>query len=857
MMIDKEKNKLVIRNQAEAKAALQDKHPSWFVQSLSFDEVQKIIHELEVHQIELEMQNEELLRVQEELQITKERYFDLYDMAPIGYCTLNEHGLIKEANLAISGLLGKSRKQLIKQPLSNFIFQEDQDIYYLYRKKFFTSQEQQECELRMIKKDKTPVWVSLSAIKESKIVRLIIKDISERKLFEEKLELLASVFKNAGEAILITELDGTISDVNETFLRITGYNKEEVIGKNPSILHSGNQSQAYYRNMWSILEKEGSWKGEIWNKRKNGEVYAEMLLINTVYDYHGKPNHYVALFSDITGIKEYENSLKNIAHYDQLTKLPNRVLLADRLDNGMIQTKRNNQHLAVIFLDLDGFKEINDTYGHEVGDKLLVALAKEMKKELREVDTLARIGGDEFVAVLFDLTNIAAGLPIITRLLKSAAKKMEIDELLIQVSASLGVTFYPQVQKVDADQLLRQADQAMYQAKLSGKNRFHIFNTEENSLIRERFEGIEQVRQAFIREELMLYYQPQVNMRTGEVIGVEALMRWNHPQKGIVPPMEFLPFIEGHILSVEIGKWVISTALMQIKSWQDKGISMPISVNVGAYQLLEENFVKHLEKLLLHYPTVEASMLKLEVLESSKLEDMVRAIDVMNACKSLGVTFSLDDFGTGYSSLTYLKQLPIKQIKIDQSFVRDMLSDPDDLSILEGVISLSEAFGHSVIAEGVETSEHAITLLQLGCELGQGYEIARPMPELDFMAWLKEYKPNELWSKQYVMNSLVRQLFFVKIQHRAWVTSVKAIINNEKNAHVKKYDMNECHFTKWLEKGGREYLGLNYKEVDSKHKNIHLFADELLDLYHEGHTSEALAGLVKLEIMRDELLAKL
>lgn len=766
VMIDYEKNKRAVRRRAEAMVALRNIQLSGHLQLLSLDETKKIVHELEVHQIELEMQNEELIATQEELEKTKKRYFDLYDMAPIGYCTLDEKWLIEEANLAISNLLGLDRNKLIKHLFSHFICPEDQDIYYLYRKKIFASEEQQECELRMTGADKTPFWVYLTALREANVVRLMVKDISERKIFEEKLELSASVFKNAGEAIMITELNGVISDVNETLLRITGYEKEDIIGKKPSILNSGRQSEEYYKNMWDTLAKEGSWKGELWNKRKNGEVYAEMLLINTVYDYYGNPKHYVALFSDITSIKEYENSLKSIAHYDQLTKLPNRVLLADRLLNGMIQTKRNQQSLVVIFLDIDGFKEINDTYGHEVGDKLLVVLAKEMKQALREGDTLARIGGDEFVAVLFDLADITVGLPIITRLLESAAKKVEIDEVLIQVSASLGVTFYPQTQTIDADQLLRQADQAMYQAKVSGKNCFHIFNIEENNLLRERLEGIGELREALKKEEFVLYYQPKVNMRTGEIIGAEALIRWKHRQKGILTPMEFLPIVEGHTLSIEIGEWVIHTALTQIKLWQENGTYIPISVNIGARQLLEENFVKRLEDILLQYPTVQSNMLELEVLESSRLEDIVKATSVMNACRGLGITFSLDDFGTGYSSLTYLKQLPIKQIKIDQSFVRDMLNNMDDLSILEGIISLSKAFRRSVIAEGVETSEHAVTLIQLGCDLGQGYEIARPMPERDFAIWLKEYKPNVLWKNQRLMNAAQRQLFFLKVQHR-------------------------------------------------------------------------------------------
>jgi len=856
-MIDKKKTKEAIRREAESIVALRDDKTSDNLEMLSLDEVKEIVYELEVHQIELKMQNEELITIQEELEKSKKRYFELYDMAPIAYCTLDENGIIKEVNFSMLKLLGLARDEVFNKALSNFIISQDQDLYYLFRKKFCASDARQECELRIKRLHKKSSWVYLAAQREENVVRLIIKDISERKVFEEKLELLASVFKNAGEAIMITELDGTIADVNETFTNITGYKKEEIVGKKPSFLSSHKQSKQYYRNMWNTLKKEGSWKGEIWNMRKSGQVYAEMLIINTVYDYHGEAKHYVALFSDITGIKEYENSLKNIAHYDQLTNLPNRVLFADRLENGMKQTKRNKQYLAVIFLDLDGFKEVNDNYGHEMGDKLLAILAENMQQELREIDTLARIGGDEFAAVLFDLANIADALPIITRLLETACEKIEIDDVLIQVSASLGVTMYPQTNRVDADQLLRQADQAMYQAKLSGKNCFRAFNLEENNLIRDRFEGIEQLRKGFLNKELVLYYQPKVNMRTGKVIGVEALMRWKHPQRGLVPPMEFLPLIEEHALSIEIGEWVIETALLQIKSWQEEGVSMHISVNLGARQLLEDGFTTYLKNILLKYPTVKANMLELEVLETSSLEDILKARYVMNACKDLGVSFSLDDFGTGYSSLTYLKQLPIKQIKIDQSFVLDMLNNPDDLSILEVIISLAEDFRYSVIAEGVETTEHAITLMQLGCELGQGYEIARPMPPESFISWIKEYKHNTSWQNQHKMNTIERQLFFVKVQHRTWIENIKTILNNKEKQHRKNHDIHDCHFKNWLEKGGKEYLGSNYKEIDLKHRNIHIFADELLDLHYANHTAQALDKLEELDSLRDELLEKL
>ena len=631
-------DKEFLRKEAEKIVDAQNTQISQEVKNLSLHETQEIIHELEVHQIELKMQNQELLRIQKELQETKQRYFDLYDIAPIGYCTLSIDGLIQEANLAILELLGIDKIALLNQPFSNFIFSKDQDIYYLYRKKFFTKQIQQECELRILKEDKTTFWASLSVKREKDSIYLIIKDI--------------------------------------------------------------------------------------------------------------------------TSLKEYENSLKNIAHFDQLTKLPNRVLLADRLENGMRQAKRNKKHIAVIFLDLDGFKDVNDNFGHDVGDKLLIVLAQEMKTALREVDTLSRIGGDEFVAVLFNLDHTSDALPIITRLLESASKKIKIDELFVQVSASLGISFYPQNDEtITPDILLRQSDQAMYQAKLAGKNRYNFFNTAENNLIRERYEGIEQVRLALENREFELYYQPKINMHTGEIKGAEALIRWHHPEKGIILPNEFLPAVEEHPLSIAIGEWVLDTTLSQIELFQKQGNHLLVSVNIGAFQLLDIDFIKNLKAILSKHPTASPHMLELEVLETNKIEDFDLAKEIMQDCIKLGVSFSLDDFGTGYSSLIYLKQLPIRQIKIDQSFIRTMLHDSNDLNILEGIIGLGKAFNHSVIAEGVETSEHVLALLDLGCYLGQGYAISRPLPVEDFTKWLHEYKPNPLWTSHTLKTRDEREIF--------------------------------------------------------------------------------------------------
>jgi len=574
----------------------------------------------------------------------------------------------------------------------------------------------------------------------------VVVDITDRKMIEEKLLLSSRVFTDTHEGITITDSNKLIVDVNPAFCEITGYSREEVIGKNPRILSSGKQGPEFYTAMWQDINEHGHWQGEVWNRKKSGEAYAELLTISVLKNDNNKAVNYVGVFTDITSSKRQQEQLSRIAHYDLLTNLPNRVLLADRLSQAMLQCSRHEQSLAVVFLDLDGFKAVNDAHGHDVGDKLLIALSVRMKKALREGDSLARIGGDEFVAVLADLAKVEDCEPVLERLLLATSDPVTVGDTIFNVSASIGVTLYPQ-DNVDADLLMRHADQAMYKAKESGKNRYHLFDTAQDDAVKMQRESLEAIRSGLDNQQFVLHYQPKVNMRTGSVTGVEALIRWQHPERGLLNPIEFLPAIENNPMSIELGEWVIDTALTQISQWQGMGFNLPIStsVNIAAVQLQQPDFTDRLATLLADHPEVEPRYLELEVLETSALDDVHHVSTVMNACMALGVKFSLDDFGTGYSSLTYLRRLPASLIKIDQSFVRDMLHDADDLAIVEGVIALSKSFKRDVIAEGVETIEHGTALLQLGCELAQGYGIAKPMPASDIPKWISDWKPDCSW----------------------------------------------------------------------------------------------------------------
>ena len=573
------------------------------------------------------------------------------------------------------------------------------------------------------------------------------RDVTEKKELEEKLKLAASVFTSTLEGIMILSSDGTILDVNNAFSRITGYEHDDILGKNMRLLNAGLQDNNFYDNLWYNLNTKGHWYGEVWNRHKNGEIYAVMQSINTVSDDNQtSPRKYVSLLSDITLIKEHENELEHIAHYDALTSLPNRLLLADRLYQAIAQTRRRGEQLAVVYIDLDGFKSVNDNYGHEAGDQVLISVAKRMKQALRDGDTLARIGGDEFVALLLDIGTIEASIPILNRILTGVSQPVHFNQNNLQISASLGVTFYSSTDDINTDQLLHQADLAMYQAKLAGKNSYHFFDVIYDSHICGYHESLERIRQALAAHEFVLYYQPKVNMQTAEIIGAEALIRWQHPTQGLLPANIFMPTIEDNPLAIELGEWVIDTVLAQMERWTAAGLTLPVSININARQLQHTGFIECLRTLLAAHPTVNPGYLELEVLETSAMEDLTKVSKVLEISREMGFNFSLDNFGTGYSSLTYLKRLPVTTLKIDQSFVRDIINDPNDQAIVKGLVGLAPAFDLKVIAVGVETIEHGTLLMQLGCDLAQGYGIALPMPANELPDWCTTWKPDPVWA---------------------------------------------------------------------------------------------------------------
>jgi len=574
------------------------------------------------------------------------------------------------------------------------------------------------------RKDGTPFWNALSfapVFDAQGVLTQFVgvqRDVTARRRADAQLLLSAKLFEQGNEGVMITDPQRRIVKVNPAFTAISGYSEKEALGRNPSMLASGRHDRAFYQAMWVAVDSEALWQGEIWNRRKDGSIYPQWMSLCRLVDGAGATTHYIASFSDITQRKQAEDSIRRLAHYDALTGLPNRALLADLAAHALQAAQRRNEPMAVMFLDLDHFKNVNDSLGHRVGDCLLVALAARFKAVLREQDTLSRMGGDEFVLLLPD-TDAGGAAHVATKLLQAATLPHHIEQHELSITPSIGIALYPG-DGADFDTLARCADAAMYSAKQDGRNTFH-FHTAAIQAQSVRVLHLENgLRRAPERGEMQLHYQPQLSLKHGHVVGAEAVLRWHHPDLGWVSPAEFIPVPESSGLIAGIGEWVLRTAMRQIRAWRDAGmVPLIMAVNLSAVQFRQQNLPTLVEAILAE-AGVPPACLELELTESVASENPVNAIAVMDRLHALGVRMSIDDFGTGYSSLSYLKRFKVYKLKIDQSFVSHLTNAVEDQAIVTAIISLARS---------------------LGCDEMQGYLFSRPVPADGFKAFVDAFVP--------------------------------------------------------------------------------------------------------------------
>lgn len=709
--------------------------------------VEALLHELQVHQIELQMQNEELRRTQAALQESRDNYVELYESAPVGYFTLDGSGLIAEVNPAGAALLGEERNRLLHQAFANFVLPEERERWQKKIMHILLNDGKGHCELSLQRADGVRFFAHIDCGfkamgKAPPVVRIAVADISECKRAEAELRIAAIAFESP-QGMLVTDANGVIVRVNQAFTRLTGYSAAEAEGQTLALLQSERHDAAFYQNLWSSLKQKRQWQGEIWNRRKNGKIYAEWMSISAVSEPDGQPTHYVGTISDITQNVEAEAEIHRLAYYDSLTQLPNRRLLLDRLGQALAASHRSGHYGAVLFLDLDNFKTLNDTSGHDIGDLLLIEVARRLHDVVREGDSLSRLGGDEFVVVLENLSTdvdeaVLQTESVSEKVRAALARPYDLEGREFHGTCSLGaVLFHGHDEPLES--LLKQADLALYRAKGNGRNCLRFFDPAMQFALYERSALEIDLRQALPLGQLQLYYQAQIDSDR-RVIGAEALLRWQHPQYGLVTPETFLTLAEETGLMLSIGRWVLHTACAQLATWSQQAATrdLRLSVNVSLSQFRQARFVDQVQQILAE-TGADPHRLKLELTERVVVENIADTIAKLQALKALGIGVSMDNFGTGYSSLSDLKRLPLEQLKIDRCFVNDLATDANDAAIVQTIINMGRILGLKVIAEGVETDAQLDRLGQYDCTSFQGNVFSQPVPLAEFEQFLKPF----------------------------------------------------------------------------------------------------------------------
>ncbi len=570
------------------------------------------------------------------------------------------------------------------------------------------------------------------AISQSALKNIVKQQSGDLETAAEELRLAESVFKESNEPIVITDQRAKILRVNPAFCRVTGYDSHEVVGEKPSFFNSGQHDDNFYQQFWKDLTENGIWQGEIWDQRKNGELFPTSQTVTAVYDKHREVIHYISIFSDISEKKVDEKRIFKLAHFDPVSGLHNRASFNQHLEKALTYVERHGSNLSLLYLDLDNFKLINDASGHLVGDMLLKYVAERLKHTVREEDSIARLGGDEFVVLVRGANESKDLASIANKILAQISKPIVLDNTEIVVTSSIGISTYP-VDGTDADSLLKNADAAMYRAKASGRNQFQFFTAEMNAQAQDRLLLESDMRRGIEADEFILHYQPQVDLASNKIIGCEALVRWQHPSRGRISPDLFIPVAEESGLIKELGLWVLKQACSQQVEWCKQGLpKLRMAVNISSRQFLCQNLIAQIEKII-EQTNIDPSYLELELTEGCILENVENNINILHHLNNIGVSLAIDDFGTGYSSMAYLKRFPIDKLKIDQSFIHDLETDPDDVAIVKAIIWLGQSLELKIIAEGVETEEQLNFLKSNGCDEFQGFYFSRPIAAVDFI----------------------------------------------------------------------------------------------------------------------------
>ena len=683
---------------------------------------------------------EEALKISEmQLRESEKRFRYILEHAPVGMDIATPDGCILQVNHALCEMLGYRKDELENLNIRDITHPDDIAASLAELQKLLSGEHQSYMmEKRYLRKDGRVVWghitVSLHADGGEPYFISQIEDVTESKQAAENIHLMAKIFEHSSEAFLITDENNCIVNVNSSFTQLTGYDKVEVIGQNPRILSSGAQSGKFYSRMWHSIRQDGHWEGEIWDRRKDGSTYPKWLNISTVRNAQGDIVNYIGSFSDISERKRAENEIRQLAYHDTLTGLHNRFSLTSQLEQALSRARRNRNRIALIFIDLDRFKIINDTLGHQIGDQLLIQVAQRISNSVRESDLVARLGGDEFVVMLTDVLHNDEAAVVAGKIIDQVSQPYDVDGHCLYTAPSIGISMYPE-DGGSVNLLMQNADTAMYRAKNNGGGSFHFFESLMNNEALERLSLENSLRQALQREEFELFYQPLINL-AGKATGVEALIRWNHPEMGLVYPDRFIPIAEETGLILAIGQWVIRTACHQLRQWMDMGLPLiRMAVNLSSLELLQDDFVATVNAII-QESGIRPEQLELEITERVAMVNPEKTIVIMNALKAAHIRLSIDDFGTGYSSLSYLKLFPIDQVKIDRSFIRDLEIDPNDVAITTATIVLARKLGLEVVAEGVESKQQSDILNSHGCHLKQGYYFSRPVPAEELLNFI-------------------------------------------------------------------------------------------------------------------------